>query len=70
MLAACTTHLLGDADRASLRDALEDDERAYEALDGGLTRAFIRASYCSDHAVLRRSGAAPEAGLIRCEVGP
>ena len=70
LLEGCTTHVLGPADVASLRDSLELDAREYQGLDGGLLRAYARAAYCSDRAVLDRSGAAPDAGPIVCRVVP
>lgn len=66
-LTDCTTHWLGGADIASLQDSQQLEARIYKDLDGGRDRAFARALYCSDRAVLARSGAAGDAGPIQCE---
>jgi hypothetical protein len=64
----CTTHVLASADQASLRDSLELDGRIYLGIDGGVLRAYARAAYCSDRAVLERSDVAPDASVIQCGV--
>ena len=42
VIAACTTHILGDADIASLQDSQQLEARIYKDLDGGRDRAFAR----------------------------
>ena len=72
---ACTTYLLGPADRASLRDAnaLEAQVWRDEADDAGVSKALLRAEekrdFCAVRDVLRRSFAQDDAGALPCGSG-
>jgi hypothetical protein len=60
--AGCTTNVLGPADVASLRDSTALEAQVYADLadDAGVPKKVLRFEasklYCSDRAVLRRSG--------------
>ena len=75
ILLGCTTHLLGGADAASLRDANALESQLYkdEADDGGVPKAVLRAEakreFCAVRDVLRRSSAQDDAGALSCGSG-
>jgi hypothetical protein len=69
VVAGCT-HVLGDADRASLALDVAQTDRVYGQLaawsDAGALRAEVKSVHCDERAILRRSGAEPDAGSVGC----
>lgn len=63
LLACGCSHILAQVDVDSLRDSQVQQASAYNDLDAGMTKTKVKIAYCSDHAVLARSGQAEDAGI-------
>jgi hypothetical protein len=71
VLEACTTHILADADRAKLENAVALEGQMYKDLvpEAGVPTLVLQGEaaglYCSDESVLEGSGKVrPDAGLV------
>lgn len=68
LFVGCTTHIIGDADVASLQADARGACRIYRDIDAGIDRAFARAIYVDETAILKRSGVTvADAGPAGCE---
>lgn len=65
----CATHILGDADTASLRADARAACHVWRDLDGGLglDRALVRGIYVDEVGILHRSGIDVDGGPSGCE---